>query len=99
MGRPIGARLIEAVTILETIGPARSREVGNRMSGLNRDNAVKYLDRAQQRGWVVVTGELYKRVYTVVPGWQNKIADYAMGVRELPPAPPVRQHHLQQVWR
>ena len=62
MGRPIGARIIEVVTILEAIGPSRSREVLRRMDDMGKDNASKYLDRAQRRGWVTVSGALYKRV-------------------------------------
>ena len=50
MGRPIGARLIEAVSIVEAIGPCRAGEVRKRMVDINRDNASKYLDRAQRKG-------------------------------------------------
>ena len=99
MGRPIGARLIEAVTILEAIGPSRSREVLVRMDGMGKDNASKYLDRAQRRGWVTVEGALYKRVYTAVPGWQDRIDALSSGVRDMPVVRAVTQHPLQQVWR
>ena len=99
MGRPIGARLIEAITIVEAIGPCRACEVQKRMVDINRDNASKYLDRAHRRGWVTVSGELYHRVYAAVPGWQDEIDDYASGVRALPVARAVKQHHLQAVWR
>ena len=99
MGRPIGARLIEAVSIVESIGPCRAGEVRKRMLDINRDNASKYLDRAQRKGWVTVSGELYHRVYTAVPGWQDRIDGCASGVRALPVARAVKQHHLQAVWR
>lgn len=99
MGRPIGARLIEAVSIVESIGPCRAGEVRKRMVDINRDNASKYLDRAQRRGWVTVSGELYRRVYAVVPGWQDKIVGYDTGVRAMPAVRAVKQHHLQSVWR
>ena len=99
MGRPIGARLIEVVTIVESIGPCRAREVLVRMDDMGKDNASKYLDRAQRRGWVTVSGELYKRVYTAVPGWQDMIDALSSGVRTMPVVRAVAQHHLQQVWR
>ena len=99
MGRPIGARLIEAVSIVESIGPCRAGEVRKRMLDINRDNASKYLDRAQRKGWVTVSGELYHRVYAAVPGWQDRIDGCASGVRALPMVRAVKQHHLQAVWR
>ena len=99
MGRPIGARLIEAVSIVEAIGPCRAGEVRKRMVDINRDNASKYLDRAQRKGWVTVSGELYRRIYAVVPGWQDKVDGSASGVSALPIARDVRQHKLQLVWR
>lgn len=99
MGRPIGARLIEAITIVEAIGPCKAGEVRKRMVDINRDNASKYLDRAQRKGWVTVSGELYHRVYAVVPGWQDGVDSLKSGVRAMPAARAVRQHHLQLVWR
>ena len=66
---------------------------------MGKDNASKYLDRAQRKGWVTVSGELYHRVYAAVPGWQGRIGDYASGVRALPAVRAVAQHHLQAVWR
>ena len=99
MGRPIGARLMEVVTIVESIGPCRAREVLARMDDMGKDNASKYLDRAQRRGWVTVSGELYKRVYAAVPGWQDKIDSYDTGIRAVPVVRSFVVHPLQAAWK
>jgi len=99
MGRPIGARLLEAVSILEEIGPCHAEDVQRLMRDMRQDHAYKYLGRAAERGWVTVKGGLRKRVYAVVPGWDLAAKPRQQtGVHPLvrPRLPKV--HPLQAAW-
>jgi len=99
MAKPIGERLLEAVSILEQIGPCHAEDVQRLMRDMHKDHGYKYLGCAADRGWVTVTGGLRKRVYAVVPGW-----DVAAKIRQQTGVHPLvrprlpKVHELQAAW-
>lgn len=98
-GRRVGARVREALDILERIGPARAVEVSSHMDGVEPNNAGKYCIRAVGLRLATVDRSGTWPVYAAAPGWRERI-----DARRPPPAPAPAPRHagrpfaLQAVW-
>lgn len=74
MSRPVGARIIEACTILEAMGQASTyTQIHARMNGVERTNAGKYCQRAVGLRLMTVNRTVFPAQYSLLPGWRGNL--------------------------
>lgn len=56
-----------AVTVIKKIGPSRTGQVRAHMAGMRRQNVTEVLNRAVDKGLLIVEGEKFHRVYSIPP--------------------------------
>lgn len=89
-GRPVGARIREALEILDRIGPARAVEVCAHMDNVQPSNAGKYCSRAVGLGLATVDRSGSWPVFAVAPSWRELAAARPEARRMLPDPVPAR---------
>lgn len=72
-GRPVGARIREALEILDRIGPAGSGDVCRQMGSVEFSNAGKYCHRAVCLGLMTVDRSVDPKRFAVVSDWREKV--------------------------
>lgn len=74
-GRPIGARIREALDIVDRIGPVNAGRVRELMSvDMHRSNAKKYCHRAVCMGFMTCDRTVSPMQFSVVPDWRERVA-------------------------
>lgn len=73
-GRPIGARIREALEIVDRIGPATAAQVRRLMPvDMHRSNAKKYCHRATCMGFMTCDRTVSPMQFSVVPDWRERV--------------------------
>lgn len=107
MGKRIGARIVQALRAVQLLQPCSALQVLPHMPGVEWANVDKYCSRAVGHGLMTVDRTCRPKLYSVVPGWQQELEEWAQPTRPLPKPKPAeclslaleRRHPLEQVWQ
>lgn len=98
MSRPVGARIIEACTIVELHArPMAYNEIHTHMPGVVRENAGKYCQRAVGLRLMTVDRSKFPAQYAIVAGWREKLGAKVHKPRAVTNHVPMRAR-LSSVW-
>lgn len=94
MGRPIGARIMQACEIIQKIGPCTAKQVSQHMPEVNIENVHKYCSRAVGYRLISVDRSGFWKVFSIVDKSVSKPAEPGPEPEEKP-----EMHYLHSVWR
>lgn len=93
MGRPIGARILQACEIIHKLGQCTARQIHQHMPEVDIENVHKYCSRAVGYRMANVDRTTRPKIYSIVDKSAEKVE------KSQPENKPIEPHYLHGVWR